>query len=168
MRSYRKLTPAQVVFVLFAILIFWRITSTERNNSAVGADSEIVTITRVLDGDTVDCSDGRRVRLLGIDAPELSHEGRAAERYADESTEWLRTRIADRQVRLEFGPERTDRYGRTLAWIYDSENRLVNRDLLAAGAAKLLADFGLPLELEPSLRAAEAEARIARRGLWAR
>ena len=168
MRSYRRPTPAQVVFVLFAILVTWRIASTNRNNSAPSADSEIVTISRVLDGDTVDCSDGRRVRLLGIDAPELSHEGRAAERYADELTEWLDARISGKQVRLEFGPERTDRYGRTLAWIYDSENRLVNRELLAAGAAKLLANFGLPLELEPSLRAAEAEARIARRGLWAR
>lgn len=168
MSWFRQPTPGFLAFALFGVLIAFRVATTDPDPPHGTSEAERVTVARVLDGDTFDCTDGRRVRLLGVDAPELSHQGSTPEHFADESTEWLRSRIEGQSVTLKFGPERTDRYRRTLAWIYDTENRLINRDLLAAGSAKLLPDFGLPLELEPELRSAEAEARIARRGLWQR
>lgn len=123
------------------------------------------TVRLVLDGDTFDCADGRRVRLLGVDAPELAHGADQAERFAEQSTAWLRQRLEGRHVQLQLEQRTHDRYGRTLAWVYDGR-QLINRELLSSGAARLLPDFGLPDHLEPSLRAAEAEARVARRGLW--
>jgi endonuclease YncB( thermonuclease family) len=127
---------------------------------------ESVTVSYVIDGDTLDLTDGRRVRLLGIDAPEAGFDGEEPEPWAAESTQWLRDRVEGRPVRLRIDEVEKDRYGRTLAWIFDEQATLINRQMLAEGQARLLADFGLPIDLEPSLRAAESEARLAKLGLW--
>ena len=121
----------------------------------------------VIDGDTFDLTDDRRVRMLGIDAPEAGYEDKIAEPYSDESTAWLRNRIEGHEVRLRIDAREKDRYGRLLAWVYDPDGTLINQQMLLDGKAKLLPDFGLPLDLEPSLRAAESEARLEKRGLWA-
>ena len=128
----------------------------------------VVTVHRVLDGDTIDCTDGTRVRLLGIDAPEVAHGDKPGEPGGVESADWLRKRIEGTTVTLAIGDEPVDRYGRTLAWIYDVDNRLINEELLAVGHAKLVTAFGLPAELEPALRRASAEARVHKRGMWQR
>lgn len=127
-----------------------------------------VNVAYVLDGDTFEASDGERVRLLGIDAPEIAHHDTPGEPYGQEAKAALQKLIGGESVLLQFGQEETDRYGRTLAWVYNQNGRLVNLQLLQSGHAKLLASFGLPLQLEPQLREAEANARIQGRGLWGR
>lgn len=127
---------------------------------------QIVTVRHVIDGDTIELTDGRRVRLLGIDAPEAGYYGKAAEPYSEESTAWLRHRIEGREVQLRTDHPEKDRYDRTLAWIYDPGGLLINQQILIEGQAKLLPDFGLPADLEPSLREAESEARLLKRGIW--
>ena len=127
---------------------------------------QTVTVRQVIDGDTFDLTDGRRIRMLGIDAPEAGYYGKPAERYSSESTAWLRDRIEGGRLQLRIGDPDKDRYDRTLAWIYDSQGILINQEILAEGQARLLPDFGLPLDLEPSLRAAESEARLLKRGIW--
>lgn len=158
------------LFILLTLAAIQVIMNTSGTSPSTAADytREVVRVQMVFDGDTFSCPDGRRVRLLGVDAPEVSHPDQLPEPFSEESTDWLRKRIQQTDVTLEIGRPTTDRYHRTLAWVYDSEGVLVNRELLRAGAARLLPDFGLPLELEPSLRAAEAEARVAGRGLWRR
>jgi micrococcal nuclease len=125
------------------------------------------TVRYVIDGDTVDLEDGRRVRLLGIDAPEVGYNDKPAETWAEEATLWLRDRLEGRNVQLRVDEKMKDRYGRTLAWIFDEQNVLINRELLAEGHAKLLPDYGLPADLELTLREAESEARVQRLGVWA-
>lgn len=72
-------------------------------------------VERVIDGDTVVLAGGRRVRLLGIDAPERGEPG------ADAATARLRDLVQGRRVRLDYAPPllgRTeDMYGRLLARI---------------------------------------------------
>ena len=70
-------------------------------------------------------------------------------------------------VTLHLGVEATDRYGRTLAWVYTRNGVLINQLALSTGQAKLLDRFGLPLDLEPDLRRSAATARVQRLGLWA-
>jgi micrococcal nuclease len=112
----------------------------------------------VHDGDTLRAIDSdkaeHRVRLAGIDAPELGQAfGRAARERLAELT--LRQPVAVRVVGR-------DRYGRDLATL-EAGGQVVNRQLVAEGLAWHYARFSDDAELA----AAEAEARKARRGLWA-
>jgi endonuclease YncB( thermonuclease family) len=162
----RSATPATYAFVIFVVLAMCRLLIFRPELHVNSSTRQQVTVRNVIDGDTIDLTDGRRVRLLGIDAPEAGFFGKKAEPWSQESTQWLRDRIEGHAVTLRIDESEKDKYGRTLAWIYDSDNILINQQILAEGYAKLLADFGLPLELEPALREAESEARVQRLGLW--
>ena len=164
-RTDRSPSPAAIAIVVFAVLAALRLLVFRSTGSDSAASLERAAVRHVIDGDTIVLSDDRHVRLLGIDAPELSHDGKVAEPFATESTEWLRARIEGHEVRLQSSNRELDRYGRTLAWIYDADV-LINEELLHAGMARLLPDYGLPIELEPRLRAAEAAAHVAKRGVW--
>lgn len=101
----------------------------EQSDAAGSANAEelhppvTVKITRVVDGDTIEISpsvDGKdTVRLIGIDAPEEAKPGCIAQPLADEATTHLENWEGS-QGRLEFDEERTDQYGRLLAYVYDT------------------------------------------------
>jgi micrococcal nuclease len=152
--------------LIFIVLALLRILVFRPELDRAVESLEPASVRYVIDGDTVDLSDGRRVRLLGIDAPEMGFDGSTKETGAQEATDWLRDRIEGRAVQLRIDSPKLDRYQRTLAWIFDDQGRLVNRDMLLAGHAKLLDTFGLPADLEPSLREAASEAQIRQVGLW--
>ncbi|MCA9060667.1 MAG: thermonuclease family protein, partial [Planctomycetaceae bacterium] len=127
---------------------------------------EFIIVQRVVDGDTLKADDGRRVRLIGVNSPELAHDGNPVEFYAVEATEWLRKRVEGKKVGLRKGPDELDQYGRTLAFVYDEHNALINLEILAQGNARLLDRFGLPADLEPALRQAASEAKLRKIGMW--
>lgn len=112
----------------------------------------------VHDGDTVTCLDERnrpqKIRLLGIDSPEFGQP------YGEESRAALARKLSGGRVRVE-GNAR-DQHGRLLGtlWIDD---RNINRELVAEGAAWVFGGF----RPDPDLLDAETAARAARRGLWA-
>lgn len=165
-RQGRSPTPATIAIIIFAVLAVLRLFVFRPESPTNAATRERVTVRRVIDGDTLDLTDGRRVRLLGLDAPEAGFNGKESQPWSEESTNWLRERIEGRDVTLRIGDEEKDRYDRTLAWIFDTDNVLINQQILSEGHARLLPDFGLPPDLEPLLREAESEARIRRSGLW--
>jgi endonuclease YncB( thermonuclease family) len=131
-------------------------------------------VVHVDDGDTVVVRVGERVervRYAGIDAPEIAHPaGRGRPARGGEAGGAAATRVnaslvAGRPVTLELDVERRDRYGRLLAYVWVGRT-MVNAELIARGYARALA-------VPPNVRyaalfaAREAEARDARRGLWA-
>lgn len=82
------------------------------------------TVSRVMDGDTIEVAGGVRVRMIGIDAPEISGGACFGTEAAAEARRLLP--VAQR-VRLVYDVERLDRYGRTLAYVYSlPEGRFVN------------------------------------------
>jgi len=126
-------------------------------------------VRRVIDGDTVELRDGRFVRYIGIDAPEVRR--RAGDRwvvdpepFARAATEANRQLVEGKPVRLEYDVQPEDQYGRVLAYVYVGE-RLVNEELLWGGYAQLLTVPPNVRHVERFRRAAQA-ARRARRGLW--
>lgn len=168
MLSIRRIKPYTFVFLCFVALVVCRVLGVFSNQPVRETlkDREVL-VTYVVDGDTIEATDGERIRLLGIDAPEVAHHEVAGEPFGEESTLWLRHRIDGKTVTLRFGPELTDRYGRTLAWIYAGPDAvLINEEALRTGNAVLLDRFGLPIELESRLRAAAAEAKSNKLGLW--
>jgi len=166
-RTRRPLTPGTTAILIFVVLAVLRVLVFRPELASDGKPRTRAFVQYVIDGDTFDLNDGQRVRMLGIDAPEAGFGGKSPEPFSAEATDWLRDRIEGREVALRIDYPRTDRYRRTLAWVFEPDGTLVNQQMLLAGRVKLLADFGLPADLEPTLRQAESEARIRKIGLWA-
>lgn len=128
------------------------------------ADPAWVTVTRVIDGDTIDAVSGGRIRLLGIDAPELGGRYEHDAPFAREARDRLAGLVLRRSVRLEFDQERRDDYGRSLAYVLTGDGVVVNTILVRDGLARVSARRRLARLDE--LQRAEDEARRWRRGLW--
>ena len=128
--------------------------------------SETAVVTRVIDGDTLELQDGRKVRLLGVDTPELHHPRKPVEAYAAEAKKFTSTAIAGQTVRLVFEKWKpVDKYGRLLAYVYrEPDGLFLNRELVAAGYAHVEARW--PFEHMEAFRKLEREARELGRGLW--
>ncbi|MFP4560896.1 MAG: thermonuclease family protein [Thiohalorhabdus sp.] len=127
---------------------------------------ELRSVERVLDGDTLELADGTRVRLIGLNAPEVAHGGDPAQRGGPEARRFLRDLLEGRRVRLKQGAEKTDRYDRLLAHVLTPDGTSVNASLLRRGHAH--ATVHPPnLSRVTEYFAAEREAQRAGRGIWA-
>lgn len=122
------------------------------------ANLEEVRVRSVADGDTLTLEDGRRVRLIGINAPEMGQY------LYEEAGDFLRGRVDHTTVYLEFDAEPTDQFDRLLAYVWLDDN-LINIELLLSGYA---ASYFIPPntryinEFEEAERSAQAEEI----GLW--
>jgi micrococcal nuclease len=127
-----------------------------------------VTVTKVTDGDTIHVTyEGRdeRVRLIGIDTPEVSWYGGEGGCFGEEAGLFTRGRLDGRTVRLEFDVDPEDRYGRLLAYVFLGDE-LFNLTLVRLGYAT--ADPVAPDTARAAqFEAAERQARAAGVGLWA-
>ena len=130
-----------------------------------GNAGEWAAVRRVADGDTIELADGRLVRYLGIDAPEIHHEAGTAQPFGFEARTRNREWIGSRRVRLEFDAERLDLYGRTLAYVFLPDGSLLNETLLDEGLAFCLAKTP-NVKYEERLLRAQRRAMESRRGIW--
>ena len=129
-----------------------------------------VVVRTVLDGDTVSVRypDGgtRRVRLLGVDAAEITG-GTDETRFRGETARrFVYLALFNKTVRLTYDSERTDKYGRILAYIWMDDGTLFNELIVREGFASVLRWFPLRDDLMSRLRDAEKKARAGKRGLW--
>jgi micrococcal nuclease len=124
-------------------------------------------VTRVVDGDTVEVRlDGREedVRYIGVDTPETVKPGEPVQCFGPQASSFNHRLVERRRIRLVFGVERRDRYGRLLAYVYLGD-RFVNAELVRRGLARTLT-------IPPNDRFAgrfkrlEVAAARAGRGLW--
>lgn len=127
-------------------------------------DSEWRLVTRVVDGDTLVLDGGERVRLIGVDTPELHAERPAVRRLAQAAKEFSESMAEGRRVRLEYGSQRRDRYGRTLAYVYVEDGRMLNREIVRQGYGYAYTRF--PFRYQEEFRRLQREAREGNRGLW--
>jgi len=92
----------------------------------------------VFDGDTILLDTGKRVRYVGIDAPEIGREGKESEFMALKARAFNRQLVAQNKIRLEFDHERKDRHGRLLAYVFLESGEMVNGLLVRKGFAHVL------------------------------
>jgi micrococcal nuclease len=122
-------------------------------------------VVQVIDGDTLVLEGGARVRLLGLDAPEMERPGRPAEFMAQESKAYLTNLTQGKRLRLEYDQLRYDHYNRLLAYLFLPDNTLVNAEMVRQGLAHVY--FHPPNErYRDTLLAAQKEALEAQRGIW--
>ncbi|WP_277533839.1 thermonuclease family protein [Pseudomonas baetica] len=126
-----------------------------------------VVVQRVVDGDTLRLSDGRSVRMIGLNTPELGKQGRSDEPFAVAARKRLEALVAasDGQVGLLPGKESQDHYGRTLAHVYGADGANLEAQMLAEGLGFLVA-VAPNVDLVACQQAAERSARQAGLGLW--
>jgi endonuclease YncB( thermonuclease family) len=124
-----------------------------------------VRVTKHTDGDTLWLSDIGKVRLIGVDTPEVYG---GVECYGHEASAFMeRTVPLGSEVRYRLGVDERDRYGRALAYVWLRDGRFLNRLLVARGYAQPMT---VPpnVEYEDVFVKAAARAREAGRGLWGR
>ena len=111
----------------------------------------------VVDGDTLLLRDGTRIRLMGVDTPETVKPDTPVEPWGPEASEFTRDFVAGGPVRLEFDRERTDRFGRHLAYVWVG-NRMLNEELLRAGLARWEPGYHYSQAMKTRFRRAQREA----------
>lgn len=119
----------------------------------------------VYDGDTVLLDDGKKVRLLGINTPEVQTSRKDGEPGGHAAKKWLADRIEGRKVRLEYDSVRKDRYRRYLAHLFTPEGQHLNLELVAKGLATV--NIHPPnLKYVKPLLLAQNTAEEQRLGIW--
>lgn len=131
-----------------------------------GESARLVTVRRAVDGDTLELTDGTRVRLIGINTPESVDPRRPVEYMGKEASAYTAELLTGKEILLEPGRQPVDRYGRTLAWIWLPDGLFVNALLVLEGYAQVATYADNPDHADLLLRC-QREAQAAGRGLWA-
>ncbi|WP_138159622.1 thermonuclease family protein [Peptoniphilus catoniae] len=134
------------------------------------SNTEIRTITKVVDGDTVYTNKGEKIRIIGINAPELGEK----EAYGTESCEFAQKLLFNKKVYLEKDKEDEDRYGRKLRYIWIKEPKNPMKDAYDYNFSALSLKEGLSrtYTFEPNtkyvkiFKKVEKTARKSKVGMW--
>ncbi len=151
-----------------ALIIFFWLWAIGYGLFAYPLSAETAHVERVIDGDTVVLKEeGTRVRLIGINAPEIENRdyGHRGEPYGEESKLVLKQMVEGKEVELRDGPEKKDRYDRRLAYIYLPDHFFVNQNLIEVGAAEAYRKFDHPYRSE--FIQIENQAKQKKLGMWA-
>lgn len=122
-------------------------------------------VERVIDGDTIELEDGRKVRYIGINTPESVDPRRSPQCFGKEASAFNRELVEGKNVRLEKDVSETDKYGRLLRFVYLEDGTFVNERLVSEGYAAA-SPYAPDISKKDFFKAAEVEARQAGRGLW--
>jgi len=183
-RAIYLLFGFMVLFLIYSYAMEQAKFSTGSGGGAItipfGANNDYndILVTRAVDGDTLKLENGQRVRLIGIDTPEM-HESAKLHRDAQhsgqdvstiqalgrQSYEFTKKLVEGKRVRLEFDVDKHDQYGRLLAYVYLKDGTFVNAEIVKQGYASLMT-------YPPNVRYVDLfqqlyrQARENQRGLW--
>jgi micrococcal nuclease len=154
--------------------------NSNKANVSIGTQDRYydILVDRVVDGDTLVLEGGQRVRLIGIDTPEM-HESKKLYRDSQRMSQSVETikklgkrayqftrgLVEGKRVKVEFDVEKKDKYGRLLGYAYLPDGTFVNAEIVKQGYASLMT-------YPPNVKYADLflrlyrEARENKRGLW--
>lgn len=141
-----------------------------RRIKAPSEDYGFYRVSRIVDGDTIEIDkDGEtvRIRLIGVDTPEIVDPDKPVECYGKEASEHAKEVLLDKFVKIETdsSQDRYDAYDRLLAYIFtDSEN--FNKELIEKGFAHEYT-YNKPYKYQKEFKQAEETAKRNKAGLWA-
>jgi len=137
-----------------------------------------ISVKRAVDGDTLQLESGERVRLIGIDTPEMHDSSKlnrdsrnsgedisTIKKLGRQSYEFTKKLVEGKRVSLEFDVEKYDKYNRLLAYVYLKDGTFVNAEIVKQGYASLMT-------IPPNVKYSDLflklyrEARENKRGLW--
>jgi micrococcal nuclease len=156
-----------LLLLLVAVVLLRPWEAWEESGPEKSSGSARAYVTRVVDGDTIEVqlpAGEEDVRYIGVDTPETVKPGAPVDCFGPEASSFNHQLVERRQVRLVFGEELRDQYGRLLAYVYLGD-RFVNAELVRRGLARTLS---IPPNdrFEERLKRLEIAAARAGRGLW--
>jgi len=131
-------------------------------------------VVKVYDGDTITISDGFheiRVRLIGIDTPEMNEKNPVLRNLADQAKDYLSSLILDQYIYLQLDhfnekSMHLDKFGRLLAYVYRfSDNLFVNAQMMRMGFSQEYEKYAF--EQLHYFRKLAAQAKAEKLGIWA-
>ena len=128
-------------------------------------------VSKITDGDTfyvtTSSSEKYKIRLIGIDAPETRNVGVKVrkEYFGTEAKIFVTQLLRNKKVKLTFDVQKTDRYGRVLAYVYLENGIFLNQYLVENGFA-VVATFPPNVKYVEVFTKAEKLARNKKLGLW--
>lgn len=129
-------------------------------------DRDLFQVTEVVDGDTIKVSLLGTLRLIGIDTPETRDPRKPVQCFGKEASNKAKELLSGKKVYLEYDPsQKTDKYGRTLAYVYREDGLFYNAEMIKQGYAHSYVQFPHPRLDE--FNAYQSEARENERGFWA-
>ncbi len=150
----------------WALAVGWQPVPAERDATGptgIPGGATAATVEYVHDGDTIFFDDGRKVRLLGINTPEI---GENAECWGGEATSAARALLPEgAQVWVLADVEPLDQYGRSLLWVFLPDGTNVNLELVTAGDAEV-EQYAPNWLYRDELRAAQVAAERDGLGMW--
>ncbi|TDO95567.1 thermonuclease family protein [Marinomonas balearica] len=157
----------QVILALFlCLIVFESFGQTVTFDPLCRAHGQLTlaTVKRVVDGDTVYFDDGKKVRLVGVNTPELDHKSGQHEPFALEAKRYLKSLIGHK-VYWQASRNDEDRYGRKLYYLFDNDRISIASRLISKGLGYRIA---IPpnTEYQDCLIRSEWNARKALKGLW--
>jgi len=118
----------------------------------------------VIDGDTIELSDGRKVRYIGMDTPESVDPRRGLECFGHEAAARNTELVGGKTIQLEKDVSETDKYGRLLRYVYVN-GQFINQTLVEEGFARSVT-YPPDVKYQTGFNEAETAARTANKGLW--
>lgn len=155
-------------FLLLSCLSCEKELQSAKNIFTQEQDQGVIVV--VNDGDTmvVEFRDGQRkkIRLLGIDSPEMNHPDEQVRLLAELSKRFAFYYLYRKQVTLMYDWEREDTYGRILAYLWTEENGMFNEFIIKEGFASAYLRFPFKAKYRKLFVQAEQSARSSNKGLW--
>jgi micrococcal nuclease len=168
LKQYQKIEKFSTGGLLCFCLVFFNLLSFSVSAACDRwSEGGLQSVKWVTDGDTLQLASGEKIRLIGINTPELARKQRPAEHYAKRAKVRLKSLVATSgsKLYLKYGRESQDRHRRTLAHIYNKNGKNLIELLLKEG-------FGYAIFFPPNLQnidcyqQAEAFARGKKLGVW--
>lgn len=152
----------QLIF-LFTFLFFFAQAQLQQNTW--------YKVSKITDGDTfyvtTSSSEKYKIRLIGIDAPETRNVGVKVrkEYFGNEAKIFVTQLLKNKKVKLTFDVQKTDRYGRVLAYVYLENGIFLNQYLVEKGYA-VVSTFPPNVKFVEKFTQAERNARKLKLGMW--
>ncbi|MCK5002086.1 MAG: thermonuclease family protein [Gammaproteobacteria bacterium] len=160
-------TKKSAIWRFFLLYLFCAPSLATADNCPDQYYDESATVKYVHDGDTVKLVDGRIIRLIGINAPEVARDGQPAEAYALEARDYLHSLLAkhNNRIQLIHGKETKDHYQRLLSHLFLPDGTNLQARLLSSG---LVAAITIPPNnrFSDCYRKIEKHAFCKKKGLW--
>ncbi len=139
--QFKKALNLGAFFLLYVFSTLQPGYATTCSADRISPKEENATVKWVYDGDTLLLTDKRKIRIIGIDTPEVKHHQQAAQAYGAKAKEALRALLKKHHyhILLRHGKEKTDRYGRELAHVFLPDHTNISTWLLERGYAKTMA-----------------------------
>ncbi|MBI4035724.1 thermonuclease family protein [Candidatus Daviesbacteria bacterium] len=138
---------------------------------ASSSQTNLYTVTSVIDGDTVKVtlgSEQETLRLIGIDSPETVDPRKPVQCFGKEASAKAKALLSGKSVRLEADPTQgeRDKYQRLLRYVFLEDGTSFNKLMISEGYAHEYT-YNVPYKYQAEFKQAQKEAEANKRGLWA-